>query len=330
MKNRGFTLIEVMVSLIIGAFILAGVMFTYQAMKLTTKDTLAIGQLQSSASNAIELLARDIAMIGFWGTFNQEPNEENLKLIPTPISQDCNAGNNGGSFPEKEQNSQFKYIYGMIGENHPNLNCVVSGKSGSDIIQLKHLVGHNSTNQNTSTGRYYLVVEGEQMRFEKGTGSPIATAGNGEVWPYKHQVYYVKEETLTLNNRNLIIPSLMRAHLIRGRMVEEVVMEGVELLRFSFGIDTNGNGRVNEYVSMKSMTDQHWSMNMGDIITVRIAVLARTISDQTLPKPQSHEFKVSDTGDAAYDVVSFNDRIRRKLIVSTVRLANVGADAWKL
>ncbi|MEI8642578.1 type II secretion system protein [Pseudoalteromonas sp. Hal099] len=38
MREKGFTLIEMMISLFIGGLILGGVMFTYIGMKVTTKE----------------------------------------------------------------------------------------------------------------------------------------------------------------------------------------------------------------------------------------------------------------------------------------------------
>ena len=54
MKQRGFTIIELMISLFVGAFILAGVMFTYLAMKTSNRDTLEIGDLQESGRIAMD------------------------------------------------------------------------------------------------------------------------------------------------------------------------------------------------------------------------------------------------------------------------------------
>ena len=47
-NQLGFTMLELMISLFVGAFILAGVMFTYLGMKITTADTMDIGELQES------------------------------------------------------------------------------------------------------------------------------------------------------------------------------------------------------------------------------------------------------------------------------------------
>ena len=63
MRQAGFTLIEMMISLFIGGLILGGVMFTYIGMKTTTKSTMAIGELQESGRLAINIMQRDIEQV---------------------------------------------------------------------------------------------------------------------------------------------------------------------------------------------------------------------------------------------------------------------------
>ncbi|TMN94370.1 prepilin-type N-terminal cleavage/methylation domain-containing protein, partial [Pseudoalteromonas sp. S407] len=55
-KQLGITLVEMMVSLLVGAVILAGVMFTYVGMKTTTNDTMAIGELQETGRLALDII----------------------------------------------------------------------------------------------------------------------------------------------------------------------------------------------------------------------------------------------------------------------------------
>ena len=46
MKQKGFTILEFLISMFIGMLILGGVIVTYVSMKSTTRDTMAIGELQ--------------------------------------------------------------------------------------------------------------------------------------------------------------------------------------------------------------------------------------------------------------------------------------------
>ena len=72
MKQQGFTLVEMMVALFIGGLVLGGVMFTYISMKVTTRDTMTIGELQETGRLALNIMQRDIEQIGFWGTFYED------------------------------------------------------------------------------------------------------------------------------------------------------------------------------------------------------------------------------------------------------------------
>ncbi|MBB1355738.1 PilW family protein, partial [Pseudoalteromonas sp. SR45-5] len=100
MKQKGFTLVEMMISLFIGGLILGGVMFTYIGMKVTTKDTMTIGELQESGRLAINIMQRDIEQIGFWGTYYDDSfTSVNTEALSNPLN-DCFEGLNNGSFPD--------------------------------------------------------------------------------------------------------------------------------------------------------------------------------------------------------------------------------------
>lgn len=91
-KYAGFTLVEMMVALFIGGLVLGGVMFTYISMKVTTRDTMTIGELQETGRLAINIMQRDIEQIGFWGTFYENsfsPANTESTANPAP---DCSEG----------------------------------------------------------------------------------------------------------------------------------------------------------------------------------------------------------------------------------------------
>ena len=64
---NGFTLIEVMVSLMIGLFLLLGVTYVYVGSKQTYRSVSSMSRMQESGRLAFEYLTQDLRMAGYYG-----------------------------------------------------------------------------------------------------------------------------------------------------------------------------------------------------------------------------------------------------------------------
>ena len=172
MKQKGFTLVEVMISLFIGGLVLGGVMFTYIGMKVTTKDTMTIGELQESGRLAINIIQRDIEQVGFWGTYYDDSFTAMNTTTLTAPTNDCFEGLNNGSFPDLTSTSNFRTLYAKTADGADELNCISDSLQGTDIIQLKFLQGDQLTVEaganETQNNENYFVAEQEQARFVRG------------------------------------------------------------------------------------------------------------------------------------------------------------------
>ncbi len=65
--QTGLTLIEIMIALLIGAFILGGVMQIFLNSRQTYRMQDNLSRLQENGRFAMEFLAKDIRMAGYWG-----------------------------------------------------------------------------------------------------------------------------------------------------------------------------------------------------------------------------------------------------------------------
>jgi len=331
MRQVGFTLIEMMISLFIGGLILGGVMFTYIGMKTTTKSTMAIGELQESGRLAINIMQRDIEQVGFWGTFyGNSFTAINTSSLTSPTA-DCFEGLNNGSFPDLTSSSNFKTLFAKTAEDTSELNCVNNPIVGTDILQIKFVQGHqldvtNAVNETANNG-YYFVAEQELARFVKDQVDANTLNVNATVWPYSHHVYYISEQTYTVNNKELTVPALMRKRLTVNGMTTETIMEGVENMRFIFGLDTNGNGKVDSYRSINKMTPAEWGNQQG-ILTVQLFLLVRTLQPDPSINSKKQIYTLGE--DESARKLEVTDNYRRTVFTTTIRLNNVGANLWRM
>ncbi|CAM3046434.1 PilW family protein [Pseudoalteromonas distincta] len=325
MKQKGFTLVEVMISLFIGGLILGGVMFTYIGMKATTKDTMTIGELQESGRLAINIMQRDIEQIGFWGTYYDDSfTSANTTSLSNP-GADCTEGLNNGSFPDLATASNFRTIYAKVADDSKELNCVTSPVKGTDIIQLKFLQGDQLTESETKADENYFIAEQERAQFKR--GEITDSSANASIWPYSHHVYYISEQTYKVNNKDLTVPALMRKRLVGGSITTETIMEGVENMRFVFGLDTNSDNRVDTYRSIKSMEHTDWENRKG-ILTVQVFLLIRALQPDPGIKIKNQTYTLGEDDDKR--VLTFTDNFRRTVFTTTIRLNNIGSNLWRI
>jgi type IV pilus assembly protein PilW len=335
MKNKGFTLIEMMISLVVGAFVLAGVMFTYMSMKTTTKATMEIGELQESGRLAMDILAKDIERAGFWGTYYAETlNYDDLTLIsapPAPPTVDCAEGENNSSFPVVST-SNFRYLYGKVVSNANELICITTATPGTDLIQVKGVFGNNFENVATNTANYYLISNKSDGQLISGTGAVVNLPNsNSSIWQYDHHMYYISQLTgQKVNGKSITIPTLMRKRLTTvddGSFIDDVIMEGVEDMRLIYGIDTTRNDRVDTYKTTSQMQDEDWEQSGTSIISVQIFLLIRSLEQDFSSPAINRTFTLGGSGTSSKQL-TFNDQYKRTLFVSTVRITNGGMERW--
>lgn len=69
--QSGMTLIEIMIALLIGAFLLGGVLQIFVGSKQTNRMQEGLSRLQENGRFAMDFLAKDIRMAGYWGCISQ-------------------------------------------------------------------------------------------------------------------------------------------------------------------------------------------------------------------------------------------------------------------
>ena len=331
MKQKGFTLVEVMISLFIGGLVLGGVMFTYIGMKVTTKDTMTIGELQESGRLAINIIQRDIEQVGFWGTYYDDSFTAMNTTTLTAPTNDCFEGLNNGSFPDLTSTSNFRTLYAKTADGADELNCISDSLQGTDIIQLKFLQGDQLTVEaganETQNNENYFVAEQEQARFVRGIVAPSSLSVNATVWPYSHHAYYISEQTYQVNNKNLTVPALMRKRLVNDEVRTETIMEGVENMRFVFGLDTTNDSRVDTYRSIEKMTPSNWENRKG-ILTVQVFLLIRALQPDADLSIINQTYTLGEDEDNRE--LTFTDNFRRTVFTTTIRFNNIGSNLWSI
>ncbi len=135
------------------------------------------------------------------------------------------------------------------------------------------------------------------------------------------------EQTYTVNNQSLTVPALMRERLVADEVRAETIMEGVENMRFVFGLDTTNDSRVDTYRSINDMTSTDWENRKG-ILTVQLFLLIRALQPDPGVKIKNQKYILGEDSDKRE--LTFTDNYRRTVFTTTIRLNNVGANLWRI
>ncbi len=162
--NRGVTLIEMMIAMLIGLILLIGLVQVFAASKEAYRLSQGVSHVQENARFAMDYLQRDIRMVGHMGCVNDQARLQNPDDLVTHISAADNALNFRISIQGYEATGSAPggavNIAAPAGGWTPGLPAYITGLApapvaGSDVIVLRYLgsdgipvttIGANSIN----------------------------------------------------------------------------------------------------------------------------------------------------------------------------------------
>ena len=87
-SGRGFSLVELMVSMLLGVILSAGFVSTYLGAKRNAFYDEQMAQMQENGRYAMRLLSRELAMVGFYAGV---PSMDGV--VPVSVGRDCSHQN---------------------------------------------------------------------------------------------------------------------------------------------------------------------------------------------------------------------------------------------
>ncbi|EKE68268.1 PilW family protein [Gallaecimonas xiamenensis] len=321
-KERGFSLIELMVAMTLGLVMAAAISAVFVASKRGVRSTEQVGELQENASFALRLIGEDLRQANHLGPMTGTPLVVglNTELSGVVVGSDCLGGGvNNGTLPrDTAPAGSFQMLWGGIAADGV-MGCLSGAVAGTDILQIKRLAGPMATAATWRSDRLYMLANPNRARFWPGTtaGQFPPPINNGEYWPYLHHVYYIANET----RGSLTVPVLKRRFLTIDatgpHMADEALVEGIERFHVMYGIDTDQDAMANFYASADAIADADWIGTAGQkVVSARLYILARTL---TADRDFDGNFSYQLGDQAAY---APNDHFRRLLLQTTITLPN--------
>lgn len=336
MKQHGLSLIELMVAILIGTILMAGFLNVYLGQRANYMMQEGVSRVQENARIAQYLLDQDLRMSGMIGC-NRIENASATNNISAPSSKQTLTSSD---FIRSYAGSGGTWSPSIPASITNNLAAGTSIKANTDVITIKRVdnttVGLSSSMLSSAAD----IVVPNQITFApndtlfitdcESTDIFTATAGTTSTL-IKHSAasnlsanlnkayqtdasvgkllvytYYIRSSGRT-NSRGNDIPVLVRQD-AAGTEIE--LAEGVENMKLTFGVDTNGDHTADTYSTADTVNaGSQWDK----IVSVRITSLFNSV-EETSPTPQRYVFQGA--------TVTPTDRLYRKQWESYITLRN--------
>jgi len=324
-RQRGVTLVELMVALAIGLLVTVAMLKVYVDASGMYRFNEGLARVQENGRFALEFLRRDARVAGFWGCHGDA-------ALTNSISTTSDAYNKG--FDPKEE--EFGHITGTEGGGDNADSVTFRSAAGSGALVTADMSGPDGTItvDNASAlapGNAALISDCENGDFFQVTdisgAALVHAAGAGaNIHPYLEseiayaagaRVYEARETTFSIqNDPSSGVPTLYRE--VIGEDPQPLV-EGIEDMQILYGEDTdadadgdNGDGTTNRYVVFGVDDD----FDPDRIVSVRISLLVRSINNNLTTEPSPYTFNGSTVTPGT------TDKYLRKVFTTTVTLRN--------
>jgi len=321
-KQSGMTLIELMVALAIGMFLMLGAITVFMQSRTTFRLTESISRMQENARVALEIMEPDIRMAHYWGLTTTTANVLNRggpAAINGPGPDNC--GNNWTiNLDQAVEGTNNGYAWGCAGLAPVEVNSdtlVVRRTSEDPVVPVAGAL-HLQSIRGAGNSQIF-VGTAIPAGFFAATSQTFRMIANG---------YYVSRTSSASTATNLV-PSLRMQTLLPSGAMELVqqnqeLVAGVEDLQVQFGVDTDLPGQV-ERGSIDRYVNPNDPMIIpggagfnpnAEVLAVRIWLRVRA---------ERPEQGFVDTATYTYADINhgpFNDNYRRLVVSKTIYLRN--------
>lgn len=318
----GMTLIEMMVALAIGSFLLVGAVTVFTQSRKAFRINQSVSRLQEDGRFVLDTVAPDLRMAHYWGLTTHGDlidgrASQTQPLVASPtVSNDCNT------------NWTIDLEHDVEASNNGFTWACTSSYTGSasstaDTLVVRRASATQVTGALNATTLYIQSARVVAGKLFQGSPAPVLT-GQSQTYGLIVHGYYVSN-TSSLSTPGNPIPSLRMMTLGPGpKITDQEVLPGVEDMQVQFGVDTDvpgaaTRGSVNRYVNPGDpILDPTSGSYLPDaqILAVRIWFRIRA---------QRRENGYTDTTNYVYadqNVAAPNDAYRRLVVSKTIYLRN--------
>lgn len=331
---RGFTLLEILIALALGVVILLAltILFSRNTGNQTELER-TIRQVES-ARFSLDTLAEDVMHAGFFSDFNPD-TLANAPAYQTPspcavalADLGWNTAVTPIAIPAPIQGIAAADAFACLGNRSAGTEAVVVRRADTGgTIPIDEGTNNNLYVQisrcNAGLEPQRLIVAAVPNVDPEDTFSLRRCDTEGSVVGANDAIRRLMQRTYYVATCNDCaagdgIPTLKRVEMIDGALRTTSIAEGVENLQAEFGLDTNGDGQPDSFVTVAGV-DGAGANVWQNVVSVRLHLLTRN----TQATPGYADTRTYQLGPNV-TVAAPGDGFKRTLMTTTVRLHNVG------
>lgn len=325
-QQRGVGLIELMVAMLIGLFLILGAVTVFNQSRNTYRASEGVARLQETARLAMDVIESDIRMANYWGMSNRADYIINRAgpSQPPPAEFTAQQQTNVSLCGTAASNWVINIDEYLGGSNNSyGLQCAATNyQAGSDVVFIRR--ANEARPLALDPNRVYLQTSRIQgTLFVPNPACTIPTDPNcipaayqppaSESRELEARAYYVSSQSTLRND----VPSLRRkrfasvnAAIPTNAILDEEIVSGVEDLQVRIGVDTDGDSNIDQYVNPGGVP--------GNAAVVSVTVWLRV-------RAEDRDFGHRDQTTYQYaDIPAFtpNDNYRRIVVSKTIHIRN--------
>lgn len=335
MNQKGLSMIELIVAMALSLILMLGVIQIFISNKKTFEINHDLSLMQESGRVALELMTGSIRMADHWVGVEAE----SVKFGTTSLSTAPSGCNASQVFDTEYVLRGYDGASSLSGVTNFPSSCIPASDyvADTDIIFVKFGDGRTLLNDagianNDNADIHYLRAhEGQSAYVFKGSSSADAIAeipSEDAVFnmEYATDLYFIRKCTVkVLNVCKDDVPTLVRLTLNEDRFEQEALVEGVEQLQLEYGVDTDDDFAIDEYLSASAIanTPAAWA----DVLSVKVSIIARSTDQDFSIDEQDKEYLMAgdkSTAGEGYTVSAADKHYRRKLYQREVFVRNRG------
>lgn len=327
-KQKGFSLIELMIAMSLSLLLMVGVYKVFDLHQSSFRLISSLNDREDNAQLAMKILSDGIRMADHWGGVTSQQ----VRHIQGSLSAAPGACHSSWVFDTS------KGIYGVEGKASVTQlaglpkNCLKSKHylAHSDLLALRFADSHD----------FFYESEIDNKRYQKHYFLRSQSGKSGVLFQGKRlaqAIQQLPDEGFHYNMRfqsslfflrpcltasNVCVEGdavLTRLVLMGDRYIQEALVEGIEQMHFEYGVDDNNDTLVDRYVVANKVTQWH------RVLSVKIYLLVRnSLKDKTMDEKDKTYVMNSSGGQAAnsYKVPESARYYPRRLYQSEVALRN--------
>jgi len=323
-RQRGLSLIEIMVALTIGFVLMLGLSVLMSEQSRDRSEIDKAGRQIDNGRQAIALLTDDIQLAGYFGEFSGSVTA--LTSLPDPCElSNMTTISAGMAMPIQGYDAPSS-------GSQPTCLSSSNVKSGTDVLVIRRAATAVTASGSLTSGLIYLQSNPNERVIALGqnTGSFTLvkkdTVTAADIRKYMVIIYYVSPCNTYASGSSVCtagadngspIPTLKRLEInvASGSAVWNTVslVEGIENMQLDYGVDSGTSG-VPDTPSITAPSVAQWP----NVMQVTVNLLARN-NEQSAGHTDTKTYSMGLAG----SVGAFNDRYKRHIYAATVRVMNL-------